>query len=157
MEQTWTTLRVARPTDHLSELTQMYVLGLGLTVLAQFSDHDGFDGVVLGSPAAPYHLEFTSHRGHEVGRAPTKDHLLVFYIPDVREWNERCERMHLAGFQPVAPYNPYWGVNGRTFEDIDGYRVVLENTPWTPADHSIPDAIVGGTPAPAAAPGASQP
>lgn len=36
-----------------------------------------------------------------------------------------------AGFQEVSSYNPYWDLQGRTFEDIDGYRVVLRNATWT--------------------------
>ena len=39
--------------------------------------------------------------------------------------------MAAAGFRPVASYNPYWDRSGRTFEDVDGYRVVLENEAWT--------------------------
>jgi len=27
--------------------------------------------------------------------------------------------------------NPYWDVAGWTFEDPDGYRVVLQRGPWT--------------------------
>ena len=56
--------------------------GLDFTVLAQFQDHDGFDGIILGHPQQPYHLEFTTQRGHQVGKAPTQDHVLVFYLPD---------------------------------------------------------------------------
>ena len=74
-------LRVARPTDHLAAIAEMYATGLGFTVLAQFHDHDGFDGI-LGHPQQPYHLEFTTQRGHHVGTAPTQDHLLVFYLPN---------------------------------------------------------------------------
>jgi hypothetical protein len=109
----------------------MYEKGLGFTVLAQFTDHEGFDGVILGRPQQPYHLEFTQQRGHRVGPAPTKDHLLVFYIPDGPEWEGSCARMLTAGFQRVPSYNPYWDVQGRTFEDVDGYRVVLQNSAWS--------------------------
>lgn len=109
----------------------MYAQGLGFAVLAEFQDHDGFDGVVLGHPDQPYHLEFTTQRGHRVGKAPTHDHLLVFYIPDEGEWAATCERMHAAGFRPVPSYNPYWDEHGTTFEDSDGYRVVLQNAAWT--------------------------
>ena len=35
-----------------------------------------------------------------------------------------------AGHEPVKPFNPYWDKNGRTFEDPDGYRVVLQNAEW---------------------------
>ncbi len=123
-------MRVARPTDHLDSVVKMYRTGLGFEVLGSFEDHDGFDGVMLGHKGSGYHLEFTHHRGQHVGRAPTKDHLLVFYIPDEAEWNARCEQMSQAGFLAVPSYNPYWDRHGKTFEDIDGYRVVLQNSRW---------------------------
>jgi hypothetical protein len=125
------TLRVARPTDNLAAIAEMYAQGLGLTVFARFEDHAGFDGIVLGHPEQAYHLEFTTHRGHRVGRAPTADHLLVFYIPDAAEWEESCAQMLQAGFRSVPSYNPYWDVRGKTFEDLDGYRVVLQNAAWS--------------------------
>ncbi|WP_205626873.1 VOC family protein [Pseudoponticoccus marisrubri] len=50
------TLRVARPTDDIAALLPFYRDGLGFSVLAEFRDHDGFDGVMLGAPGAPYHL-----------------------------------------------------------------------------------------------------
>jgi catechol 2,3-dioxygenase-like lactoylglutathione lyase family enzyme len=121
------TMRVARPTDRLEEVARFYVQGLGMKVLGWFRDHDGFDGVMLGRPGAPYHLEFTHKRGHHVGRAPTQDHLLVFYVPDSRRWREAVGRMRLAGYEPVPSFNPYWDRLGCTFEDPDGYRVVLQN------------------------------
>lgn len=123
-------LRVARPTDDLQALLPFYCRGLGLEVLGSFVDHQGFDGVMLGRPGAPYHLELTHHRGHAVGRAPSADHLLVFYLPDGAEWTQAVERMQAAGFAPVPSDNPYWDREGRTFEDPDGYRVVLQRAAW---------------------------
>ena len=38
--------------------------------------------------------------------------------------------MQSAGFKLVSPFNPYWGVLGRTFEDPDGYRTVLQRERW---------------------------
>jgi len=124
-------LRVARPTDDLGSLLRFYERGLGLSVLYRFADHDGFDGVMLGHPGAPYHLEFTTKRGHGVGRAPTPDNLLVFYLPDRDAWRAAVQRLRDAGFEPVAAFNPYWDRDGLTFEDPDGYRVVLQNAAWT--------------------------
>ena len=124
-------MRVARPSDNLAAIVDMYARGLGFTVLARFTDHDGFDGVILGHPQQSYHIEFTAQRGHQVGAAPTKDHLLVFYIPDASEWEESCQRLRASGFRGVPSYNPYWDRQGRTFEDLDGYRVVLQNAGWT--------------------------
>ena len=74
-------MRVARPTDNLALIAEMYAKGLGFAVLAQFEVHRGFDGVTLGHLKQPHHIEFTSQRGHDVGKAPTQDHRLVFYIP----------------------------------------------------------------------------
>jgi YycE-like protein len=125
-----TILRVARPTDNLTHVVRFYEQGLGLTRLGSFEDHDGFDGVMLGVPGAAYHLEFTRKRNHQVGRAPTEDHLLVFYLPDRAAWQAAIDRMMAAGYTPVPSFNPFWDKSGRTFEDPDGYRVVLQNTAW---------------------------
>lgn len=123
-------MRVARPTDNLVAIAEMYAAGLGFTALGRFADHDGFDGVILGVPGGAYHLEFTARRGHRVGTAPTEDHLLVFYLPTFPEWDEACARMTAAGFRRVSSFNPYWDISGRTFEDVDRYRVVLQNGEW---------------------------
>ena len=124
------TLRVARPTDDLDALLPFYVDGLGFEVLFRFGGHDAFDGVMVGHPGHPYHLEFTHHRGHRVGRAPTQDNLLVLYLPDQEVYQAALARMAAAGFAPVTSYNPYWDEGGATFEDPDGYRVVLTSRRW---------------------------
>jgi len=124
-------LRVARPTDHLAEVVQFYRDGLGFAVLYEFTDHDGFDGVMLGYQGAAYHLEFTHKRGHTAGRAPTADNLLVFYLPNEAEWEQAVQRLESRGYNPVQAFNPYWDKQGKTFEDPDGYRVVLQNARWS--------------------------
>lgn len=108
----------------------MYKEGLDLEVLGSFEDHDGFDGVILGKPGGPYHLEFTQCRGEIHGKAPTQDNLIVFYMPDEQEWQTAHRRMLEAGFIQVQSFNPYWDKQGRTYKDIDGYRVVLQNAEW---------------------------
>jgi len=126
------TLRVARPTDHLEKVVEMYGKGLELDVLGAFEDHQGFDGVMLGKPGTPYHFEFTRKRGHAAGCAPTPEDLLVFYYSDADEWTAACARMAVAGFAKVPAFNPYWDASGATFEDPDGYRVVLQRGSWPP-------------------------
>lgn len=121
------TLRVARPSDDLDRLLPFYIEGLGLDLLYRFEDHEGFDGVMLGKTGAPYHFEFTRAASHSAGRAPSQDNLLVFYLPEKGEWRAAVERMRTAGFDPVPSFNPYWDRDGATFEDPDGYRVVLQN------------------------------
>lgn len=123
-------LRIARPVSDLARSTEMYCRGLGYAVLASFEDHAGFDGVMLGPSAGPYHFEFTLCRAHPVAPAPTPEDLVVVYVPDADTWCAACERMAAAGFRPVASFNPYWDIRGRTFEDHDGYRVVLQQGAW---------------------------
>lgn len=123
-------LRVARPADNLAALLPFYCDGLGLEVIGRFENHNGFDGLMLGGRGAPYHLEFTRAEGHAAGRAPSQDNLLVFYIPDPIEWQSAVVNMQEAGFEPVPSFNPYWDERGRTFEDPDGYRVVIQQSPW---------------------------
>jgi catechol 2,3-dioxygenase-like lactoylglutathione lyase family enzyme len=123
-------LRVARPSDELDSVVRFYRDGLGFEVLYEFNDHDGFDGVMLGLPGASYHLEFTRRRGHRAGRAPTEDNLLVFYLPEAADWKRAVDRLEGLGYKHVQAFNPYWDVAGKTFEDPDGYRVVLQNASW---------------------------
>jgi catechol 2,3-dioxygenase-like lactoylglutathione lyase family enzyme len=123
-------LRVARPSDDLSAIVRFYRDGLGFEVLTEFKDHDSFDGVMLGHKGAAYHLEFTKRYGHLAGRAPTEDNLLVFYLADAGEWAQAIARLESLGHKPVKAFNPYWDKRGRTFEDPDGYRVVLQNGSW---------------------------
>lgn len=123
-------LRVARPTDNLNEISSMYINGLGFKLLGSFEDHNGFDGAIIGHEEHNYHFEFTHHRGVEVGDSPTQDNLIVFYFSDNSIWENCCIKMVSAGFRQVKSYNEYWDVLGKSFEDLDGYRVVLQNKEW---------------------------
>jgi catechol 2,3-dioxygenase-like lactoylglutathione lyase family enzyme len=124
-------LRIARPVSSLEKSVELYRCGLGLSVLARFENHQGFDGAMLGLPGLPYHFEFTFCQTHPVRPAPTPEDLVVFYVPDALRWEKACASMVEAGFKQVASFNPYWDRRGRTFEDHDGYRVVLQQDAWT--------------------------
>jgi len=123
-------LRIARPVSDLERSVAIYRRGLGLAEIGRFEDHAGFDGVMLGRPGLDYHFEFTRCRAHPIDPAPSVEDLLVFYLPDPLGWQRSCTAMIEAGFTEVASFNPYWQERGRTFEDHDGYRVVLERAFW---------------------------
>ena len=125
-------LRIARPSDNLAAVEAFYREGLGFDRICGFLNHDGFDGVMLGLPDASYHLEFTHAHGHTVGRAPSSDNLLVLYLPNRAQWDAAVMRLRQHGHHPVPSFNPYWDRQGLTFEDPDGYRVVLQNAAWDP-------------------------
>ncbi len=109
----------------------MYCRGLGLSIVGSFENHEGFDGVMLGFAASSYHLEFTRCRTHPAAPVSTPEDLVVFYIPGEHEWKTTCANMLAAGFKQVSSFNPYWKDRGCTFEDHDGYRVVLQRDEWS--------------------------
>jgi catechol 2,3-dioxygenase-like lactoylglutathione lyase family enzyme len=90
-------LRVARPTNDIAALRKFYVEALGMSELYTFAQHDGFDGLMVGHPQAPYHLEFTSEVGHVAERAPSPEHLLVFYYPELAAWEAAIVQLLPAG------------------------------------------------------------
>lgn len=123
-------VRVARPTSQLARVIQFYHEGLGLAIVGSFQNHAGYSGVMLGLPGHKYHLEFTQHVEGNPCLAPTKDNLLVFYLDDKTNLDETTARLQELGYFPVPPENPYWQQKGLTFEDPDGWRVVLHDGLW---------------------------
>jgi catechol 2,3-dioxygenase-like lactoylglutathione lyase family enzyme len=121
-------VRVARPTDRLEEVVSFYRDALGLPQLGGFEGHAGYEGVMIGLPGRDYHLEFTRHEAGSPCPAPTRDNLLVLYVEDAGALRLAVERLAARGHLPVEPENPYWAARGYTFEDPDGWRVVLMNT-----------------------------
>ncbi|GHA75519.1 VOC family protein [Pontibacter akesuensis] len=122
-------VRIARPTDKLQEIERFYCAGVGLQKLGSFTGHEGYDGLMLGLPGFPYHLEFTQHENGSPCPAPSKDNLLVLYIPDEASKKKVVERLGQLGYPEVAPENPYWKAKSAvTVEDPDGWRLVLMPT-----------------------------
>lgn len=119
-------LRVARHTERLDELVAFYRDGLGLRELGGFRDHGGYDGVFLEVPGTGAHLELTTGGVHDAP-APHPESLLVLYLGDDAAVRTVAARL---GREPVAPANPYWAEHGMTFEDPDGFRVVLVPERW---------------------------
>ncbi len=119
-------VRVARHTERLEEVVAFYRDGIGLTEVGRFHDHDGYDGVFLVLPGTGAHLEFTSGGDH-AAPVPHPESLLVLYLGDQAAVETVAARL---GTDPVAPANPYWAEHGLTFEDPDGFRVVLVPELW---------------------------
>ncbi len=101
---------------------------MGLVEIGGFREHNGYDGVFLEVPGTGAHLELTAGGGHGAP-APHPESLLVLYLGDEASVRAVADRL---GIEPVAPANPYWGEHGATFEDPDGFRVVLVPERWEP-------------------------
>ena len=108
----------------------MYIKGLGFKILSEFRDHAGYDGIILGNQNSPYHLEFTCRKKEKITASPPTDNLLVFYLHDKHDYNAICSRLESSGFKKVKSSNPYWEKSGSTFEDPEGYRLVINNEKW---------------------------
>lgn len=123
-------VRIARPVRSVERSLAMYRDGLGLRELGRFVDHQGFSGVIVGFAGSPYHFEFTHCNDEPVIPAPTVEDLVVLYVPDPSEWQRLSDAVIATGFTEVSSFNPYWQRRGRTFADVDGYRVVLQQAAW---------------------------
>jgi catechol 2,3-dioxygenase-like lactoylglutathione lyase family enzyme len=116
--------RIARHTKNLNLIIDFYGRILGLQVLGEFKNHLKYDGVFMGIPGENWHLEFTvsDTTPHHY---PDDDDVLVFYAKSVEEFTLIKEKFITARIKPVVPKNPYWEKNGITFEDPEGFRVVI--------------------------------
>ncbi len=123
-------IRIARATNDLNRITDLYKKGLGLTILGSFQNHSGFDGVMLGNPKVDYHFEFTFEHGKSAPLSNSAENLVIFYIPERQEAEKLKVDMISAGFINVKSHNPYWENNGYTFEDFEGFRVVICFNKW---------------------------
>jgi catechol 2,3-dioxygenase-like lactoylglutathione lyase family enzyme len=119
-------VRVARHTERLEEVLSFYRDGIGLPEVGGFHGHDGYDGVFLAIPGSEAHLEITSGGSHGAPR-PHPETLLVLYLGDHETVRTVAARLDA---DPIAPANPYWAEHGLTFEDPDGFRVVLVPESW---------------------------
>ncbi|MGJ1387605.1 VOC family protein [Sphingobacterium spiritivorum] len=124
--------RIARPTNNIKEVVRFYTEGLGLPQIGAFKGHQGYDGVMLGLPDSGHHLEFTQYADPVSLPAPTKENLLVLYYDIPEQYEAANKRLQDMNIQTVAPENPYWEGKSKTYEDPDGWRVVLFNGIYTP-------------------------
>ncbi|MFY1689977.1 VOC family protein [Plantactinospora sp. WMMB782] len=126
-----THLRIARPSRAPAAVERFYVAGLGLAVLyrATAAGPAEHDLLMLGWPEASWHLEIVSGPGLAVRPGPTAEDLLVLYLAGPLD-DALVTRLEAAGGKRVSQ-GPYWDRWGVTFEDPDGYRLVLCTRDWS--------------------------
>jgi len=123
-------MRTARPTTDLPRIRRFYEEVVGLAVLGEFADHDGFDGAIFGVPDERAQLELVASPHGELP-APTGEDALVIYAADDEAAAALATRLRQAGTPEVTSatdptLNPYWPNNSATcFTDPDGYRLVV--------------------------------
>jgi GNAT superfamily N-acetyltransferase len=115
-------VRFARATRDVDDSLAFYRDLLGLEVLFDFRDHDGYDGVVLGLPDRSVQLELIRHDGAVAPERSDED-ALVLYLDD----GGAALRARLGDtVDPQAPANPYWARLGAyEIADPDGWHVLV--------------------------------
>ncbi|MEU0072837.1 VOC family protein [Streptomyces sp. NPDC006332] len=122
-------VRFARPTAKYDEVLVFYRDVVGLPILAEWRGHHGYDGVVLGLPGAPVHMELLQHGIPPRIPEPHPENQLVLYLRGPEAVAAASRRLTERGHSPVPAANPYWPERGAvTFEDPDGWLLVL--APW---------------------------
>lgn len=131
-------IRIARPSSELAAAENFYGGGLGLDVLHRSTAVGSEESnlLMLGWPAAQWHLELTYHPTAPTAPRPTNDDLLVLYV-DGPIGDSIVERLERSGGRRVASQNPYWDLHGVTIEDPDGYRLVLCDRGWSNASAGL--------------------
>lgn len=125
-------LRLARPSRDLAAAERFWVSGLGLDVLFRTDGaDDGADALLMvGWPAAAWHLELVGDPHGATPPALTEEDLLVLYL-DGEIDDEVISRLLRSGGTRVTARNPYWEQWGVTIADPDGYRLVLCTRSWS--------------------------
>ncbi|MEU1704985.1 VOC family protein [Streptomyces sp. NPDC005706] len=130
-------VRFARPTAHYDDVVVFYRDVLGLPVLAQWRGHAGYDGIVLGLPGTPVHMELLQHGDPPRIPEPHPENQLVLYLRGPEAVTVAARRLAGHGHSPVPAANPYWTERGAVlFEDPDGWQVVL--APWVFGEDPAP-------------------
>lgn len=120
--------RTARHTANLQRIIDFYCGILGLEILGKFDDHDGYDGIFLGRKETDWEIEFTvSHDLPE--HQPDDDDLFVFYAATETELAQMRESFRQHNIPEENAKNPYWALNGVTYKDPDGFRIVISKRP----------------------------
>ena len=126
-------IRFARPTDQLdAAVVRFYRDGLGLRASAGFADHAGYtrrDARAPGTAATTSSSPATPDGSPGRRRAPTTCSSSTSATPSGA--TAVAAQLRALGGAPVAAENPYWdAVGALTFEDPDGWRVVLVPSAW---------------------------
>ena len=122
-------VRIARPAKDLTATKAFYVEAVGFGVLAQWEDHEGYDGAVLSIGDATRQLELLQQHG--VTPTPTSEDQIVLYLGSIEAVANMTQRIQAAGHRAVLSPNPYWERDGaECFVDPDGYWLIISPSSW---------------------------
>lgn len=116
--------RRAQHTPDLREIIAFYTSILGFSVLGEFTNHDGYNGVFLGFEEENWELEFTED-GIEPIHSRDEDDLLVFYPTSKKQFETIVQTIQSTQLKVYEPKNPYWKIHGIYIKDPDGFGIIV--------------------------------
>lgn len=127
-------VRIARPSRDLAAAERFYVDGLGFDVLGRGrgTSEGERDLLMVGWRGAAWHVELIRDTTHPLEQVSSPDDLFGLYLGTPVD-PALIARVESAGGKRVPAHNPYWDQIGVTFEDPDGYRLVLCERGWSSA------------------------
>lgn len=118
--------RIARHTNQIAQLTAFYCDIIGLDILGEFKEHDGYDGIFLGKKDLNWHLEFTQSKT-AAEHTVDEDDLMVFYPETEAHYKDLLKRIQQSHSKTYKAKNPYWNQNGILIKDPDGYGIIISH------------------------------
>ena len=86
--------------------------------------------MVLCSGGWAHHIISNLRERTAISPGVRRRRILLVFLPAIEEWQAAVDRMEAAGLSAVSAFNAYWDQHGRSFEDPDRYRVVIQNAAW---------------------------
>jgi len=119
-------LRIARHTNKIEELKAFYTELIGLEIIGEFENHNGYTGIFLGKENLNWHLEFTASADN-ANQKIDDDDLIVFYPESKNEYTAILEKIRSKHISIQEAKNPYWNQNGILIKDPDGFGVIISD------------------------------
>ena len=116
--------RYARHTNQFPALEHFYTSVIGLQAISRFTNHDGYDGIILGFQHADWQIEFTTTHDNFPRLFDADDHL-VFYVSCEAVRNAILRDARRFQYSEVIPRNPYWQKNAIALRDPDGHTIII--------------------------------
>lgn len=118
-------LKNTRHTLNLNKTKEFYTKIIGLDVLGEFQNKEGYDGIFLGKKDQNWLLEFTVSKNfpyHDFD----EDDLLIFYPDNTQEYEAILNNIKTNNVIKWEPKNPYWKEYGIMIKDPDGYGIIIK-------------------------------
>ena len=118
-------MRTARHVTALEPMRYFYVHLLEMREIGGFVDHNGYDGMILGSPEGNWQVEFTVSQDKPEHHFDEDDLIVLYY--EAAKYDAVIEKLTAENYVTFIPKNPYWVAYGNLYKDPEGFGVMVVN------------------------------